>query len=313
MKFYTKEDKLFEMICSDYQLLNIISRFGMNLGFGEKSIEEICEENSIDCNTFLAIINFTKNNGENIWHLNEISLQTLCDYLKQSHSYYLDFLLPTIRRKLIEAIGALPENEVASLILKFYDEYCIEVKKHLKTEDKEIFPYVEKLIRGEIIPANNYTEDITALHRRPLDQKLSELKKLIIKYFKSDNNNYLINSVLYDIFLLEEDLISHSKLETKLFLEEIKKLENKYKENPSLVLNKKSENDSLLSEREKDVIICIVKGLSNKAIAEKLFISINTVTTHRRNITKKLNIHSSAGLTIYAIMNKLVDIKEVKM
>jgi regulator of cell morphogenesis and NO signaling len=313
MKFYTKEDKLFEMICSDYQLLNIISRFGMNLGFGEKSIEEICEENNIDCNTFLAIINFTKNNGENIWHLNEISLQTLCDYLKQSHSYYLDFLLPTIRRKLIEAIGALPENEVASLILKFYDEYCLEVKKHLKTEDKEIFPYVEKLIRGEIIPANNYTEDITALHRRPLDQKLSELKKLIIKYFKSDNNNYLINSVLYDIFLLEEDLISHSKLETKLFLEEIKKLENKYKENPSLVLNKKTENDSLLSEREKDVIICIVKGLSNKAIAEKLFISINTVTTHRRNITKKLNIHSSAGLTIYAIMNKLVDIKEVKM
>jgi regulator of cell morphogenesis and NO signaling len=313
MKFYTKEDKLFEMIYSDYQLLNIISRFGMNLGFGEKSIEEICEENNIDCNTFLAIINFTKNNGENIWHLNEISLQTLCDYLKQSHSYYLDFLLPTIRRKLIEAIGALPENEVASLILKFYDEYCLEVKKHLKTEDKEIFPYVEKLIRGEIIPANNYTEDITALHRRPLDQKLSELKKLIIKYFKSDNNNYLINSVLYDIFLLEEDLISHSKLETKLFLEEIKKLENKYKENPSLVLKKKTENDTLLSEREKDVIICIVKGLSNKAIAEKLFISINTVTTHRRNITKKLNIHSSAGLTIYAIMNKLVDIKEVKM
>lgn len=313
MKFYTKEDKLFEMIYSDYQLLNIISRFGMNLGFGEKSIEEICEENNIDCNTFLAIINFTKNNGENIWHLNEISLQTLCDYLKQSHSYYLDFLLPTIRRKLIEAIGALPENEVASLILKFYDEYCIEVKKHLKTEDKEIFPYVEKLIRGEIIPENNYTEDITALHRRPLAQKLSELKKLIIKYFKSDNNNYLINSVLYDIFLLEEDLISHSKLETKLFLEEIKKLENKYKENPSLVLKKKSENDTLLSEREKDVIICIVKGLSNKAIAEKLFISINTVTTHRRNIAKKLNIHSSAGLTIYAIMNKLVDIKEVKM
>lgn len=313
MKFYTKEDKLFEMICSDYQLLNIISRFGMNLGFGEKSIEEICEENSIDCNTFLAIINFTKNNGENIWHLNEISLQTLCDYLKQSHTYYLDFLLPTIRRKLIEAIGALPENEVASLILKFYDEYCLEVKKHLKTEDKEIFPYVEKLIKGEIIPANNYTEDITTLHRRPLDQKLSELKKLIIKYFKSDNNNYLINSVLYDIFLLEEDLISHSKLETKLFLEEIKKLENKYKENPSLVLKKKTENDTLLSEREKDVIICIVKGLSNKAIAEKLFISINTVTTHRRNIAKKLNIHSSAGLTIYAIMNKLVDIKEVKM
>jgi regulator of cell morphogenesis and NO signaling len=69
----------------------------------------------------------------------------------------------------------------------------------------------------------------------------------------------------------------------------------------------------LLSDREKDVIVCVVKGLTNKAIADRLSISVNTVTTHRRNIAKKLNIHSSAGLTIYAIMNKLVDIKEVKL
>jgi regulator of cell morphogenesis and NO signaling len=52
MRFYTKEDRLFEMICSDYQLLNIISRFGLNLGFEEKTISEVCDENSIDCNTF---------------------------------------------------------------------------------------------------------------------------------------------------------------------------------------------------------------------------------------------------------------------
>jgi regulator of cell morphogenesis and NO signaling len=313
MRFYTKEDILFKVICSDYQLLNVISRFNLNSGFGEKNIAEICEENSIDCNTFLAIINFTKNAGENIWHLNDIALQTLCDYLRQSHTYYLDFLLPSIRRKLIEAIGMLPENEVASLILKFYDEYCLEVQKHLKIEDKDIFPKVEQLIRGEIESINTQTNNITTLHRRPLDQKLSELKKLIIKYFKSEGNNYLINSVLHDIFLLEQDLICHGKLETKLFLEEIKKLENKYKENPSLVSKKKEEDKILLSDREKDVIVCVVKGLTNKAIADRLSISVNTVTTHRRNIAKKLNIHSSAGLTIYAIMNKLVDIKEVKM
>ncbi len=313
MRFYTKENKLFEMICSDYQLLNIISRFGLNLGFEEKTISEVCDENSIDCNTFLAIINFTKNDGENIWHLNEISLQTLCDYLKQSHSYYLDFLLPSIRRKLIEAIGVLPANEIASLILKFYDEYCIEVQKHLKTEDQDIFPYVEKLIKGEVEPKKNHAEAMTTLHRRPVEQKLSELKELIIKYFKSNSNNYLVNSVLYDIFLLEKDLICHSKLETQVFMEEVKNLENKYKENPYLIQKTNSEDKEILSEREKDVIVCVVKGMTNKAIADKLFISINTVTTHRRNIAKKLNIHSSAGLTIYAIMNKLVDIKEVKL
>ena len=313
MRFYTKEDRLFEMICSDYQLLNIISRFGLNLGFEEKTISEVCNENSIDCNTFLAIINFTKNDGENIWHLNNISLQTLCDYLKQSHSYYLDFQLPAIRRKLIEAIGVLPANEIASLILKFYDEYCIEVQKHLKTEDQDIFPYVEKLIKGEVEPKKNHAEAMTTLHRRPVEQKLSELKELIIKYFKSNSNNYLVNSVLYDIFLLEKDLICHSKLETQVFMEEVKNLENKYKENPYLIQKTNSEDKEILSEREKDVIVCVVKGMTNKAIADKLFISINTVTTHRRNIAKKLNIHSSAGLTIYAIMNKLVDIKEVKL
>ena len=96
-------------------------------------------------------------------------------------------------------------------------------------------------------------------------------------------------------------------------MEEIKKLENKYIENPSLIQKTTLEEKEILSEREKDVIVCVVKGMTNKAIADKLFISINTVTTHRRNIAKKLNIHSSAGLTIYAIMNKLVDIKEVKL
>jgi DNA-binding transcriptional MerR regulator len=54
MRFYTKENKLFEMICSDFQLLNIISRFGLNLGFEEKTIAEVCDENSIDCNTFFG-------------------------------------------------------------------------------------------------------------------------------------------------------------------------------------------------------------------------------------------------------------------
>ncbi|MEE1302599.1 MAG: LuxR C-terminal-related transcriptional regulator, partial [Bacteroidales bacterium] len=109
------------------------------------------------------------------------------------------------------------------------------------------------------------------------------------------------------------DLICHCKLETQVFMEEIKKLEDKYIENPSLIQKTALEEKEILSEREKDVIVCVVKGMTNKAIADKLFISINTVTTHRRNIAKKLNIHSSAGLTIYAIMNKLVDIKEVKL
>lgn len=67
-----------------------------------------------------------------------------------------------------------------------------------------------------------------------------------------------------------------------------------------------------LTPREKDVVIGIVKGLSNKEMALKMNVSVNTVMTHRRNIASKLQIHSAAGLTIYAIVSKLVRIEDVK-
>ena len=68
----------------------------------------------------------------------------------------------------------------------------------------------------------------------------------------------------------------------------------------------------LLSDREKDILVSITKGLSNKEIADTLCLSVHTVTTHRRNISQKLQIHSTAGLIIYAIANKLVDIADIQ-
>lgn len=68
-----------------------------------------------------------------------------------------------------------------------------------------------------------------------------------------------------------------------------------------------------LSQREKEIITLVVKGLTNKEIADALFISVHTVITHRRNIARKLEIHSATGLTIYAIVNHLVDIADIKI
>ncbi len=66
-----------------------------------------------------------------------------------------------------------------------------------------------------------------------------------------------------------------------------------------------------LTPREREIVVCIVKGMTNKEIAGALFLSTHTVITHRRNITKKLQIHSPSGLTIYAIMNKMVELNEI--
>ncbi len=68
-----------------------------------------------------------------------------------------------------------------------------------------------------------------------------------------------------------------------------------------------------LSQREKEIVTLVVKGMTNKEIADKLFLSVHTVNTHRRNIARKLEIHSATGLTIYAIVNHLVDLSEVKL
>lgn len=68
-----------------------------------------------------------------------------------------------------------------------------------------------------------------------------------------------------------------------------------------------------LSSREKEIVVCVVKGMTNREIADKLFLSTHTVITHRRNIARKLQIHSASGLTIYAIVNKLVDLSEISV
>ena len=76
--------------------------------------------------------------------------------------------------------------------------------------------------------------------------------------------------------------------------------------------SEKEERQEPLTEREKEIIIGVVKGMTNKQIADALCISTHTVITHRRNIVAKLQIHSPAGLTIYAIVNKLVDLSDIR-
>ena len=80
-----------------------------------------------------------------------------------------------------------------------------------------------------------------------------------------------------------------------------------------LTADEREEVPGELTPRERDIIIGVVKGMTNKEIADELFISPNTVTTHRRNIVKKLDIHSASGFTVYAIMNKLVSLQDIEI
>jgi regulator of cell morphogenesis and NO signaling len=241
-------------------------------------------------------------------------------YLKNAHLYFLDFQLPTIRRKLLEAIDCSTDNEVTFLILKFFDGYVQELKKHMNYEDMYVFTYVENLQKG--IKDENYNIDMFARNHNHIDDKLTELKNIIIKYYPDSKKAYMMNAVLFDIFISEKDLASHNEVEDYLFVPTVLQMEkevcervNTQKVETELPIEKEEKKSSQdeLSQREKEIVACVVKGMSNKEIADHLFISIHTLITHRRNIARKLEIHSTTLLTVYAIVNKLVDISEVKL
>ena len=310
---YKLTDKMRDLVKDNSALILVMGRFGISLGFGDKSVREVCRMHHVNENTFLEVVNFVSSKEYN-YEL--ISLPSLIGYLKQAHEYYLDFNLPNIRRKLIEAIDCSGTDELAMLILKFYDEYVTEVRKHMEYENDVVFSYVEQLSQGFL--NRNFTISNFAGKHTPIGYKLKELKDIIIRYYP-EKNNYQLNQVLLEIILSEQDLTSHCMIEDKLFVPAVKLIEQQLKKSGQIQYTDETDSESIdkdklevLSDREKDIIICVAKGMNNKEIADYLYLSVHTVTTHRRNISNKLQIHTTAGLIIYAIANKLVNIEEIQ-
>ena len=314
-KQYEADDKMITLIRDNYDLLQALGSFGISLGFGDKTVRETCEDNDVDTYTFLAVVNFTINGYGDYENDEQLSVPTLMLYLDASHKYYLDFQLPFIRKELEESLS--PGDSLAQLILRFYDEYAHEIRRHMMYEQKTLFPYVQALLDGKT--PTEYSIETFSKHHKEADKKLRELKLLIIKYLPSDGlHNNKLTATLHDIYDNEEWLRQHAIVEDRIFVPAIRRLEQLSKQNDvtknisGMVLGA-AQNADALSDRERDVIVSLVQGMSNKEIADHLFISVNTVITHRRNIARKLQIHSPAGLTIYAIINGLVDISSVKL
>ena len=318
MKMYEGDDKMISLIRDNYDLLQMLGSFGISLGFGDKTVRETCEDNHVDTYTFLSVVNFTINGFSDQPVANQLSVPTLMHYLQASHAWYLDFQLPFIRRELSESLN--PDDSLGQLILRLYvDEYAHEIRRHMQYEQRLLFPYVESLIDG--LPGNDYSIETFSRHHGQADKKLRELKLLIIKYLPHDgfHNNKLM-AALHDIYANEEWLQQHARVEDFIFVPAIRLLEQQIRQSDvtrnitdMVFKGVSAQQQDTLSDREKDVIIALVQGMANKEIADHLCISINTVITHRRNIARKLQIHSPAGLTIYAIVNGLVDISSVKL
>lgn len=294
---YKSTDKICDLMSHEEDAIQIISRFGLEMGVGEQTIEQVCEAHGVHTPTFLAVVNYK------VFHQRaipkDIDVPTLQQYLKNAHTYFLDFRLPRLRRALIEAIiPADPTTKIPGLILRCYDEFAEEIRIHIEHENEGLFDEHEH-------------DD------QRITDKLTEIKNLIIKYYPSTNDQrpttndqlpitYLLISVMSDLWHTQQDFEDHCAIEDDILRPAISHRTSTVSRRHQLPETEE------LSEREKDVLVQVVHGLSNKEIADVLCISTHTVISHRKNIARKLNIHSTAGLTIYAIVNKLVDINTLE-
>jgi regulator of cell morphogenesis and NO signaling len=220
---YKETNKMCDLICEDYQMLLVMSRFGIALGFGEKSIGDVCRKNGVDVATFLTVVNMLTEDDPHEITDSPVSIKSLVSYLRNAHAYFLDFRLPAIRSKLFDAIVSGPSDVIVAII-RYYDEYVAEVRKHMQYEENTVFPYVDALLQGKTDESGYHIEIFSRQHDH-IDAKLSELKDIIIKYYPDNSSNEL-NSVLFDIFTCSHDLASHNDVENYLFVPAIKAIEN---------------------------------------------------------------------------------------
>lgn len=299
-----------DIINDNNHLLLVISRFSMSLGFGDKTVEEVCRENEVDTDTFLAVINI-KSGQEPAGA--SVSVSDLVKFLRKSHKYFLDNALPTIKKTLIEGIQQTSTPEITLVILRFFDRYMKDVASHMEYEDREMFPYVESLLAGGQRHTFNMAE--YSRHHDHMAGSLNDLMELFIYQYDHEDNE-MMSMALLQILTTGRDLVSHCEIENRLLFPAVKELEkNMTGETPAARHGGAQRRSSVLdtlTDREKEVITQVAQGMSNKEIADRMCLSFHTITTYRKNISSKLNIHSTAGITIFAIMHRLIDIDKAQ-
>lgn len=224
---YTEDMPLSEVITKDYELLLVITRFGISLGFGERTIREVCEMHQVDTETLLAVINTVSGkvtydaSPEEV--LDKLDPQGLINYLRNSHHYFLDYRLPLLRNHLQDALSEA-SKDISVVVMRFFDEYVNEVNKHMGYENEQVFPYAAELINGKTDSC--YNIEIYSQHHDPVEAKITELKNILIKYFP-DGKGYKLTTVLWDIFATEEDLALHNFVEDHLLVPLVRRIEKR--------------------------------------------------------------------------------------
>jgi regulator of cell morphogenesis and NO signaling len=217
-----------DLIDADYQLLLLLMRLNIPLGFGERSVESVCLQNGFDPDCFIFLVNFQS--GASVVNIREefekLSLEPFLIYLKKSHTYFLENRLPDIRQKL-EAVFAEGDKDRQHIVLNFFDHYMQEVIDHMQYEDNVVFPYVRSLINSE--NTEQYSIAIFEERHNNIDEKVSDLKRILTKYVSGVGDQRLMTNILLELYLTQGELENHTFIEDDLIIPRVKNMEKKQK------------------------------------------------------------------------------------
>ena len=221
---FSGKDSVIDLIREDYNILQILSRFNIPLGFQSKRIEDVCNENGIDTDVFLFIVNFILTGKIDSERLPVVSPVAIVDFLHNSHDYFLKYKCPHIRQNLVTALEE-SHSDINMAIISFFDSYMEEVKKHFNYEEKRVFPYIRSLVNGD---NSDYSINLFKRHHDEIGEKLTELKNIILRFYTTSMPNKMYD-VLIDLYNAEEDLDSHNDIENHILIPLITMIECNYR------------------------------------------------------------------------------------
>ncbi|MFC2150982.1 hemerythrin domain-containing protein [Bacteroidota bacterium] len=232
----TKSLKMADVIHMNYFTLSVLNRFQIELGFGDKSVEEVCKQNNVDVDFFLEIVNaFVDKDYFPKKHLQTFSVKLITNYLQRTHNDYHSIKVPEIEYLIEELVNSCyTQKENIVLLKKFFNNYKKELLNHTHREEEVVFPYTitienayysENPERSVMELMNTYSIDSFQNEHDNIEEKLFDLKNIIIKYLPQPNNSELCNKLLYALFNLEQDLNDHSRIEEKVLVPKIREME----------------------------------------------------------------------------------------
>lgn len=224
-RLFSSESRLSDLVTVYPSLLSLLTRLGISLGFGDRSIADVCEESGVDTEFFLLICNvYTFNNYvPSTATILGTDMTGLVPYLEKSHKYYVEKRLPHIERHL-DAIAQKLGGRIGQVFISFFKEYKQDVEAHFSHEEHDVFPHIRALMAGERDTTYKMADFLQS--HSDIEGKLNDLLNIVFKYLPPQVDDDNVLDVVYDILRLSEDLKKHNFIEEKIMVPLVMHLEH---------------------------------------------------------------------------------------